>query len=91
MLAALEKIDALEQAARRDIESVRDPHNGRESWLSARVLQVADLGAMQAGAIAKRLHRDARLPSNAPQLPAEAHDVLLTLNRVHAGSRDRDY
>jgi hypothetical protein len=63
---------------------VRDPDDGREARLPAGVLKLADLGAMQAGEIAERLHRDARLPPDAPQLLAEAHDMLLALNRVHA-------
>jgi hypothetical protein len=50
--AAFEPVDALEEATRRYIQAVRDPDDGREARLPARVLQVADLGAMQAGAIA---------------------------------------
>lgn len=84
-----EAVDALEQATRRYIQAVRDPDDGREARLPARVLQVADLGAMQASTIAEGLHRDARLPPDAPQLLAEAHTMLLALNRVHAGLPSR--
>jgi hypothetical protein len=82
-------VDALEQAARRDIEGVGDPHDGRQSRLAARVLQMADLGSMQSRPIAQRLHRETRLSPDAPQLLAEAHDVPLALNRVHASPPNR--
>jgi hypothetical protein len=68
-------VDVREEAVRRYVQATRDFDDGRQARLPPCVLQKTDLGAMQAGALAKRLHRDPGGSPDAPDRLAESTAV----------------